>query len=237
MRAVLLAAGLGTRLAPLTESTPKILAPVLGKPLLAHQLDYLALNGVSEVAINLHHHAPQVLRFLDERDSGLPVQTSVEPELLGTAGALLPLRDFLREPFVLLYGDVLTNMNLGALMSRHLEAGGMATVAYYPTHQTEGKGLLTLERDGRVTSFREKPRRDSVDAVELVNAGIYALDPDVFEFIPGRSDFGNDVWPAAISAGRSIYGHQVDGFVCDIGSPQALRNAEAILTTQEAAAW
>jgi mannose-1-phosphate guanylyltransferase len=234
MRAVLLAAGLGTRLAPLTHSIPKILAPLGGRPLLEHQLAYLEQSGVTEIAVNVHHHAGEVIRFLDSYATSLAVRVSHEPRLLGTAGALLPLRDFLTEPFLVLYGDVVTDADLGDLMERHLRLGGVATLAYYRSTETAGKGLLSLASDGRVTSFAEKPEWSRGSCV---SAGLYALSPEALEFVrPGRPDFGHDVWPAVLAAGARVYGYELHGYVRDVGSAEALEAANRDLATG-AIAW
>jgi NDP-sugar pyrophosphorylase family protein len=235
MKAVLLAAGLGTRLAPLTDSIPKILVPFRGKPLLEHQLVFLARSEVDEVAINLHHHADQVRRFLVDHEPPLAVRTSFESELLGTAGALIPFRDFLTEPFIVLYGDVVTDTSVSALLERQLATSGVATLTFHLSDRTEGKGLLTLESDGRVTSFREKPGESR--GTGMVNAGIYAMSPEIFEFIEEGADFGHDVLPAVLEAGKSLYGYRAGGFVYDIGSLEALRAAERALASEEAPAW
>jgi NDP-sugar pyrophosphorylase family protein len=225
MKAVLLAAGRGTRLAPLTDSIPKILAPLGGRPVLEHQLDYLARNGVTGLGINVHHHSDQVVAALEAADPPFPVRVSVEPELLGTAGALVPLSDFLTATFVLLYGDVVTNADLRALVERHRAAGGIATLAYYRSSEVAGKGVLTLDDEGRMASFLEKPPADLGFA--CVNAGIYALEPEILDFLgPGASDFGLDVWNRVIASGRPVYGHELDAYLRDIGSPEALQGAE-----------
>jgi NDP-sugar pyrophosphorylase family protein len=225
VKALLLAAGRGTRLAPLTHSLPKVLVPIAGRPLLEHQLDYLAEQGVDEVAINVSHLADDVVAFLDRTSLPLPVRVSRESEPLGTSGALLPLRDFLDEPFLVLYGDVVTNASLGALAAAHRGRGAVATLAYYASDETAGKGLLEVDSDGRIDAFVEKP----TEAVPgLVNAGIYALDPAILALIPpGHSDFGFDVWPAALERGLPLYAHEVAGYARDIGSPELLRSVEA----------
>jgi len=234
MKAVLLGAGRGTRLAPTTGDIPKILAPLAGEPLLAHQLRYLARAGVDEVMLNVHHRAEQVLAFLDEFDAPLDVLVSREEELLGTAGALLPMRHFLDQPFVLQYGDVVTNVDLQALLDSHRDLGGLATLAYYDTDETREKGLLELDADGRVVGFVEKPEHDVPGG--HVNAGIHALDPGILEFVPPLGDFGFDVWPRVAAAGRPIYGHRVDAYVCDVGSGETLLRVENDLV-HGALAW
>ncbi len=225
MKAVLLAAGRGTRLAPLTDSIPKVLAPLGDRPLLARQLEYLARNGVTEAAINVSHHADQVIEFLDSWDGDLVTRVFVEEELLGTAGALVPMRGFLTEPVILLYGDVVTTMELRGLMERHRHARGIATLAYYEANDVAAKGVLSLRSDGRVQSFVEKPARQRGTA--LVNGGVHALEPAILDFVgPPPSDFGYDVWPAVIAADRPVYAHRVDGYLRDVGSPEALAAAE-----------
>jgi mannose-1-phosphate guanylyltransferase len=225
VKAVLLAAGRGTRLAPLTDSVPKILAPLAGSSLLEHQLRYLARSGVTEVAINVHHMADKVVEALDRMEPPLAVRVSREPELLGTAGALRPLARFLDEPFALLYGDVVTDADLSELIGAHRESGAVATLAYYRSDETEGKGLLEIDAGGMITGFAEKPAGFS--GIGNVNAGIYALSPEILERIgPGARDFGHDVWPAMLAEGAPIHAHEIHAYLRDIGSPQALEAAE-----------
>jgi len=221
MRAVVLGAGYGTRLGPLTAATPKILVEVAGEPLLARQLRYLAGQGVTEVALNVHHLRERVHEYVRSAPLPVPVRLYDEPELLGTAGALLPMREqLLDEPFVLLYGDVVTDMDLRALL-RALR--GTATLSYYVSTVTEGKGLLELDDTERVVAFAEKPERPRGAAA--VNAGVYALDPAILALVPERGDFGYDVWPRLLAAGE-LYGCRVDAYVADVGSPEVLRRVE-----------
>ena len=221
MRAVLLAAGLGTRLRESIGDVPKILAPLAGRTLLDRQLDYLAGQGISEVAVNLHHRADAVVAHLERERPPLPVRLSVEEELLGTAGALVPLADFADEPFVLLYGDVLTDLDLGGLASRH---SGVATLACYPSAELAGKGVLEVDDRLRVTSFVEKG--ESRLGEGLVNAGIHVLDPAILGFVgTPPCDFGTDVWPAALAAGAEITAAPIDAYLLDVGTPEALAAA------------
>jgi mannose-1-phosphate guanylyltransferase len=220
VKAVLLAAGLGTRMRGAFGDVPKILAPFGGRTLLDHQLDYLAGQGVDEVAVNLHHHADAVVEHLG-RGTPVPVRVSVEDELLGTAGALVPLAPFLDEPFVLLYGDVVTDLRLADLRERH---AGIATLACYRSSDLEGKGVLEVDPAGRVTAFVEK---GPASGEGLVNAGIQLLDPAVLGHIrPPFADFGHDVWPAALAAGATITAVPVDAYIRDVGTPEALAEAE-----------
>jgi NDP-sugar pyrophosphorylase family protein len=205
----------------LTRRIPKILVEIAGEPLLGRQLRYLAEHGVTDVAVNVHHLRDRVRAYLATNASPVRVHVFEEPDLLGTAGALLPMRSLLTEPFVLLYGDVVTDMDISAL-GRKLR--GMATLSYYVSTITEGKGVLRLDDDQRVVAFVEKPA--SLGGVGAINAGIYSLDPQVLERIPERGDFGFDVWPGLLEEGL-VYGHRVDGYVADVGSVDALRRVDA----------
>jgi mannose-1-phosphate guanylyltransferase len=224
LKALLLAAGYGTRLAPLTDVIPKILVPIAGRRLLEHQLEYLADNGVESVAVNVSHLADDVVAFLERRSHPVEVRVSREDEPLGTAGALLPLGDFLTEPFVVLYGDVVTDTPLRDLMGYHRERGGVATLAYYVSDETAGKGLLEVDQDERIVGFTEKP---AAAGHGRINAGIHVVEPSIVDLIePGHSDFGYDVWPAALAAGLPLYARRLDGYVYDVGSPSALEAVE-----------
>jgi len=223
VKAVLLGAGRGARLAPLTDTVPKILAPLGGRTLLEHQLAYLARNGVSEVIVNVHHLAGRVLELLERVRTPVPVRVSRERVLLGTAGALDPLRDALGETFVCLYGDVITDEPLAALLASHRRGGGVATLGCYRSAETRAKGVIALDPSGRVTEFVEKPA--SVAGSAFVNAGLYALEPEILELVTPPSSFGVDVWPRAIAEGRRIFVHRIAGYVLDVGTPEALLRA------------
>lgn len=229
MKAMLLAAGRGTRLAPLTDQTPKILAPVAGRPLLACQIEYLQRSGVDEIALNVHHHAEQVLACIEDLSPTVPVRVSVEPELLGTAGALRPLREFFDQPAIVLYGDVLTDANLPSLMAEHVRHRPLATLAVHRSSEIAGKGIVQVdEQTGRVQAFLEKPAAPpaSGSAQACISAGLYVVSPAVLELIdPGFSDFGQHVWPRALGAGHILQASVLDGYVRDVGSPTALAAA------------
>lgn len=222
---MVLGAGRGTRLAPLTNAMPKILVPFAGRPLLAFQLEYLARNGVSEVVVNAHHLAEDVERFVATAPLPLPVRVSRERVLLGTAGALLPLQELLSETFVLFYGDVVTDAGLAPLVARHRDSGAAGTISYYRAADVEGKGVIDLGRDGRVRAFREKPNGHRGPG--CVNAGLYVLEPGILDHVGGPpSDFGHDVWPRVLARGEHVVGVELDAYLRDIGDAAALAAAE-----------
>lgn len=225
MKAFLLAAGLGTRLRPLTDTVPKCLLRVGGRPMLDLWLDALDRAGVREVLVNLHHLAPVVRAHLGTRRGGPAVHLVEEPELLGSAGTLLANRDFVRgeEMFLAINADNLTDFDLGTLVRAHRDGGAIATLSLFRAERPAGCGIVDLV-DGRVVGFVEKPARPTGD---LANAGIYAFHPDVLDLITGPAprDIGHHLLPALVGRARGI---TLDGcYFLDIGTPAALRRARA----------
>lgn len=232
--AVVLSAGLGTRLRPLTDTVPKPMVPVAGVPLLERTVRHLAAHGVTDVCVNLHH-LPRVAldHFGDGSRFGVRLHFTVETELLGTAGALNAFRPLLGEPFVVWYGDVFSTVDLSAMTRFHAEKGGAATVGLYRVDNPTQCGLVDLDQNLRITRFVEKPPMAFTD---LANAGVYALSPETLDFIPpsGFSDFGHDIFPALLAAGRPLYGYAIDEYLIDVGSPEKLAKADRDAAALEA---
>jgi NDP-sugar pyrophosphorylase family protein len=225
---MLLGAGRGTRLASLGLNVPKILVDVGGEPLLARQLRYLAREGAERVVVNAHHLAEQVEEFAAQHTGPPELVVVTEPELLGTAGGVrnaLPLLG--SEPFVVLYGDVLTDAPLAALLDAHARSGAAATLAVYESTETEGKGTIEVDSAGRIVAFREK-QAQAGEGPALINAGVYVLDPDlVVEFVPewGACDFGHDVFPRALARRVALQIYRLPDPVLDVGTPETLLRA------------
>jgi NDP-sugar pyrophosphorylase family protein len=198
---------------------------------LEHQLAYLQESGVSEIAVNVHHRASRVLMRLRSLPLQVPVRVSHESVLLGTAGALRPLRGFLTEPTFVLYGDVVTDASLAGLMEEHRGHDPLATLAVYRSAEMAGKGVVELAGDSaEIKAFIEKPVQAGVGASDeelLINAGLYVVSPAVLDLIgPGFSDFGQHVWPRALTEGHSLRVSVLDdAYVRDVGTPEALEAA------------
>ena len=226
MKAFLLAAGLGTRLRPLTDHVPKCLVPVEGRPLLDHWLDNFRRAGVDEVLVNLHHRPEQVRSHLEAHRGKPRVWTSYEPILLGSAGTLAAGRDFVGsdEVFLAVNGDDLTDFDLRRLVDA-LEAApaAQAAVAVFHAPMPEACGILEVE-EGVVVSFEEKPVAPRGD---LANAGLYAFRRSVLEVVPQGTpvDIGTHLLPRLV--GRAVAVPVGDAFLIDIGTPEALARAEA----------
>jgi len=238
MKALILAAGKGTRLQDLTRNCPKPMLPLNGIPLLAHVVSWLREYGITEIAMNLHH-CPDVITdyFGDGERWGVAITYSYEPTLLGTAGAAKRLEAFLDQPFVVAYGDVYTNLNLGHLMQAHHQhqdqegAPPLATLALYRVPNPTECGLVELDRHGQIQRFVEKPPADQV-FTDLANAGVMICEPDVLCFIPKETsfDFGRDLFPAALAAGKRLRGETIapDEYLIDIGTPSAYQRAQQL---------
>lgn len=228
MQAMMLAAGRGTRLGALGRSLPKALVPIAGKPLLAHQLEYLAVQGVERVVINAHHLAEQIVEFVRKNDQPLEVEVTVEPELLGTSGGVrAALHRFdLSTPIIVLYADTILAAPLRSVWDEHRRAGAHGTICATWLEDTKGKGVLECDADGTVLGFVEKPvdRRPG-----LTNAGLYVVDPALVALAPegAFSDFGHDLFPQAMAAGLRLRAHRLYGDAAhDIGTPEALALAQ-----------
>lgn len=223
MQAIVLVGGEGTRLRPLTEVTPKPALPLVGRPFLAYMIEWLAGHGVSEVVLACGF-LPDVLREAlagEEERAGVRIRYAVEPEPLGTAGAIRfaaeELGDDLGERFLALNGDVLTDLDLSALLHAHGERGAAATIALHPVEDSSAYGLVRCGEGGEVLEFLEKTEERVPGEV---NAGMYALQRSVLDLVPpGRSvSIERDVFPRL--AGEGLHGLRLDGYWMDIGTPE-----------------
>jgi mannose-1-phosphate guanylyltransferase/mannose-1-phosphate guanylyltransferase/phosphomannomutase len=226
MKAMVLAAGLGTRLRPLTYELPKPMVPVLGRPVMSHDLRLLAAHGFDDVIANLHYFPDQIREtFGDGSGHGVRLRYRYEPELLGTAGGVRNVRDhFGDETFLIVSGDALTDVDLTALWRRHREHGGIGTLTLRRVEDTREYGVVILDEDGRIQGFQEKP--DPAEALsDLGNCGIYVFEPEIFDYFPDRPfvDWAQDVFPVLLEQDVGFYGHQIDEYWNDVGSMHEYR--------------
>ncbi|NKB67454.1 MAG: NTP transferase domain-containing protein [Candidatus Latescibacteria bacterium] len=224
---MILAAGQGTRLHPLTLTCPKPMIPVADRPLLEYIVRLLARHDFTDLAINLHHLPEQVTsHFGAGADFGVDITYSHEQELLGTAGAVRQMAPFFDQPFLVYYGDNLTNVDLTALWTQHRQSGALATVGLLWMDDPSSRGIVQLDGDNRIRQVIEKPRPDQVFADYLVNGGIYAFDPEILNYIPpGPSDFAADIFPALLQQGAPLYGHRLIGQLLSTDTPQRYAHA------------
>lgn len=232
MKGMILAAGEGRRLRPLTERLPKPMLPVDGRPLLAHLIELLRRHGVCDIAVNLHHRGEAIESYAgDGARFGVRLTYSHEERLLGSVGALKRLDWFLRDgPFFVLCGDVLTDIDLTALRSFHKARRAAVTIALYQPEALGSCGVVRLAEDDRILDFVEKPA-PGTEPSRWANAGIYVVEPFVLDDIPRDRpyDFAADLVPALLARGLRIVGYGSDALVVDIGSHDGYRRAQQAL--------
>ena len=229
MKAVVLAAGKGTRLYPLTGETPKPMAPVADTPIIEHIFSLLATHGVREVRVNVHYLADAMLEAYGEESTmnGMSVRLSREEALLGTAGGAKRLARGFDDTFVVVSGDALTDIDIGALAGFHREKGALATIALRRVNGTSEFGVVETDEDGGILGFQEKPKPEEAIST-LANTGIYVLEPRALEYIPDGAffDFAKDVFPKFLENGERFVGYQGDFYWSDIGTLEAYRQAQ-----------
>jgi mannose-1-phosphate guanylyltransferase len=223
VKAFLLAAGVGSRLKPITDSTPKCMLAINDRPLLDIWLDAFDRAGISEVLVNLHHLPDVVRRHLASRAGPPAVRTFLEPELLGSAGTLIANRGWVggEELFLACNADNVTNFDLRLLVEAHRKHKPVATLAVFKSENPSAGGVMELDAGGTVVGFTEKPDEPVSD---LTNAGMYVFHPCVLDEIDGRPplDIGYDLLPGLIGRARTVL---VEGYFRDIGTPDAYRRA------------
>jgi mannose-1-phosphate guanylyltransferase/mannose-1-phosphate guanylyltransferase/phosphomannomutase len=217
---MVLAAGLGTRLRPLTYEITKPMVPVLDRPVMEHIVDLLTRHGFEDVVANLHYFPDSIRHHFGER-----LHYRFEEELLGTAGGVRGCSAFFGdEPFLVISGDALTDIDVTALAERHRSAGGIATLAVKQVPDTREYGVILHDREGRVTGFQEKPAPEEALS-NLGNCGIYVFDSSIFDYFPERPfvDWAQDVFPVLLENDVPFHIHEVREYWNDIGSLGELR--------------
>jgi len=237
MRAMILAAGLGTRLRPITYGMPKPMVPVLNRPVMEHTARLLARHGFREAIANLHWF-PELIEahFGDGSELGLELAYSYEERLLGTAGGVRNAADFLGDSFLVVAGDALTDIDFRAMADFHASHDGLATLATKQVPATDQFGVVIAGADGRIQGFQEKP--DPAEALsDLANTCIYMFRAEIFEHFPepgtsraagpddepGFADWAMDVFPRLLEGDVPFYSHEVDAYWNDIGNLDELR--------------
>ncbi len=230
MKGMILAAGEGRRLRPLTDHLPKPMLPVAGRPLLEHIIVHLRDCGLTELAVNLYHLPGAVIDYFGDGSRwGIQLRYSVEERLLGSAGGVKRLQAFFDDTFVVFYGDLLTWTDLRPMINLHRQAGVMATMGLYRVPDPWNRGIVQLDEAQNIVRFAEKPPREQVFS-NLANAGIYVLEPEVLDRIPPEQmyDFGHDVFPGMLRESIRIAGYVIEDLLIDIGLPEKYEAANRI---------
>jgi NDP-sugar pyrophosphorylase family protein len=222
MKAILLAGGKGTRLRPLTVHTPKPIVPIFNRPFLYYQIDLLRqVPEIDEVILSLNYQPRRIEEiFGDGGGLGLKLRYVVEPMPLGTAGAVRYAGDSLTESVVVFNGDVLTQVDLAAVLAMHRERKAKATIVLTPVENPRAYGLVETDAGGNIQRFLEKPGEDEITC-NTINAGIYVLEPDTFDRIPRETAWSieRSFFPSLIERGETFVAYVHDGYWIDIGTP------------------
>jgi len=239
MKAVIIAGGLGTRLRPLTNNTPKPIVPVVNRPFIVHQIEHLAKHGVDEVILNLHYLSHEIKKIMDieAKQWGIKIHYSLEETPLGTAGAVKNAEQFFDDgPMVVFNGDVLTDIYISKVVDFHRQKSATVTLTLTEVEDPTSFGLILMDKDNRVTQFIEKPSWSEVVA-KTINAGIYVIDPKIFKDAPKGEpySFERQLYPSLLKAGAPIYGYVSHAYWIDIGNPQKYKEVHQAILRGEVA--
>lgn len=224
---MVLAAGVGSRLDPLTQQTPKPLVPLANRPAMEHILALLAHHNITEVAANLWYLPEQIKNYFgDGSRFGVNLYYSQEQELQGTAGGVRKLAHYFDDTFLVIAGDALTDLDLGQLVAFHRQHGALATIAVKPVADPTHYGVVVTDSTGRIQGFQEKPCREEALSF-TANTGIYVFEPEVLELIPAETfyDFGRQLFPRLVAERAPFYAWSTEDYWCDVGTHQVYHQA------------
>ena len=229
MKAMIMAAGVGSRLMPMTKDRPKPMIPMANRPLMVDNIELLQAHGFDGIIANLHYYGDCIANYFGDGQAwGVEMHYSREAELMGTAGGVKRCQWFLDDTFVIVSGDALTDIDLAELVRAHKQKGALATIALKEVPDVQNFGIVITGEDGLIKSFQEKPRPE--DALSRVaNTGIYVFEPEIFASIPAEQfyDFGKELFPLLVRIGAPFYGVPVAGYWCDVGNIETYRQAHA----------
>lgn len=220
MKAVVMAGGEGSRLRPLTINRPKPMVPIVDRQVMAHIIELLKIHGITEIVVTVQYLANVIQdHFGDGSGHGVHIDYSLEEQPLGTAGSVKNAEHLLKEPFLVISGDAMTDFNLERIISFHQERKALATLTLTRVPNPLEYGVIIVDENGRVTQFMEKPSWGEVFS-DTVNTGIYVLDPEVFKYIPkGKiTDWSKDVFPQMLRKNDQLYGFIAEGYWTDVGT-------------------
>lgn len=235
MKAIILAGGIGTRLRPLSCTRPKLLFPILNKPLLDSTLERLAQTCVDGVILAVKYMAEVFMQRYGESKYGINISYSIEKKPMRTGGAIKYAEELIghKEPFLVLNGDIFTTIDYTALLKKHKETNAVATIALYKVEDPSRYGTVKLTENNQVTQFIEKAPREKAPS-NLINAGVYVLSPEIFKYIPsGRPvSIEHEVFPKLAKEGK-LFGHEFKEIWIDIGKPADYLKANRVLLDAE----
>ncbi|WP_334143465.1 NDP-sugar synthase, partial [Rhabdothermincola sp.] len=223
MKAVIMAGGEGTRLRPLTSNAPKPMLPLVNRPMMEHVIELLKEHGFDDIVVTVAFLANAIRNYFgDGSEFGVRIAYTTEETPLGTAGSVRNAMDQLTERFLVISGDVLTDIDLSAIVRFHEERGAVATIGLAHVDNPLEFGIVITEEDGAIERFLEKPTWGQVFS-DTINTGIFVLEPEIFDYIPPDRpvDFSGEVFPALLDKGRPLYGAVANGYWEDVGTLEA----------------
>jgi NDP-sugar pyrophosphorylase family protein len=237
---LVLAAGKSTRIQPIAQGLPKPLLPVKGKSILERNLAWLSGSGIKSVWINLHYQAEKIQQAISTGVTlGLEVTYSLEPEILGTAGAYKNLESHWYGTTLVVYGDSLVRFDLSKFLNVHHHSKALATIALFDQkthyHTAIAGGRVILDQNSRITSFVEITGMEEDLPSTLVNAAVYLLEPEVLKLIPSQTfyDFACDLFPQMLASGYHLQGHIINGYCLGLDTPESFAKAMDLIKSEK----
>lgn len=229
MRAIILSAGKGERIREINDEVPKVLIPLLEKPMLVWNIELLKNHGIHDIAINTHHLAHKIKDYLGNGNKfGVNIRYSYEEELLGTSGALNNFKDFFDDTFIVIYGDVISQIDLSKLIHFHKEHNASATLVVHESDHPEDSDIVQLNDEEKITRLVHKP--GSTEFGNIGNAALFVIEPKIFHYLEeGKSDFIKDVFPKMLDKGEKLVGYNTEEFIKDAGTPKRLDQVQQYL--------
>ncbi|MFH1826365.1 MAG: NDP-sugar synthase [bacterium] len=221
MKALIMAAGYGTRMEPLTIAVPKPMVPIVNLPTMQHNIELLLRHGFSDITANIHYHPEQIENYFgDGFEFGVNLAYSYEEQLLGTAGGVRRMAVDIAEvkdTFLVLSSDALTDINLKRIVEYHKKKKALMTIALAKVEDVTEFGVVIQDEDGKITGFQEKPKAEEARS-NLVNAGVYVIEPEILKMMPaGFFDFGKELFPRLVAEKADLYGYPMVEYWSDVG--------------------
>jgi len=230
MKALILAAGYGKRLEPLTKAVPKPMVPVANKPVMQYNIELLRKYGIKDITANVHYFPEQVENYFGDGSAfGVNLKYSFEEELLGTAGGVRRMSQLagIDDTFAVISSDILTDVNIGRMLTYHKKKKAVATIALTSVSDVTQFGVVVLDEKDKIIAFQEKPSREEAKS-DLVNTGIYIFEPEILDMINGNiRDFGRELFPRLVRDKEPFYGYKMVEYWNDVGGLEKLKSANS----------
>ena len=232
MKAIILAGGRGERLKPLTDKLPKPMLKIAGKPVLEHIVDFFKKDGITDLIFSLYYLPGKITSYFGNGSKfGVRINYILEETgfPLGTAGAIVQAQKYIKNTFIVTYGDILRELDIGDMLRQYNKDRALATLAVYKNYSLDPKSMIQFDKKNEIDEFIERPKKEKLKK-EFVwsNASFYIFGPEIFDYLPKNrpSDFGRDIFPKLIASGRKVVAYKQKGFFLDVGDIKKLKEVE-----------